>query len=322
MTTREIQRATLERYTLNGFEQIEPMSMLSRAFPTNFTPSGGEEPLADMLTGKLRARNVCTIQPCFRYQDIFHQTSRVHLPYFHMAVTISVDDRTIDDMVKVHLASLEALGFDKRKLRITVFSGGDVLGQQLPLDTVARDAWLGNGIGVEQIEYLNADENFFVSHSEGYAGTKTEIFYPWNGEMVEVAVLIRLTHGLKSRNELGDPFGRSVVCTGLGMERLELLTSSYDSILECVQTLNRRLTIAMSEYRRVSLERGLIALYRDGASIWESNRARRSILRKVMKAYVRYSRTSAQGEGVLPIPLSSYSGRLAEDLHHVSLLTT
>lgn len=319
MTTRELQKTILERLTSHGFEQINPMSMLSRAFPTNFTPSGGEEPLADILSGKLKARNVCTIQPCFRYQDTFRQNSRVHLPYFHMAVTISVDDRTIGDMVRIHLSSLEALGFDKRKLRVTVFDGGDVLGHQLPRDTHARDAWLAHGIAVEQIEYLSAEENFFVSPSEGYAGTKTEIFYPWNGEMVEVAVLIRLTHEMKSRSELGGSFGRSVICTGLGMERLELLTSSYASILECDQVLSRSLSNAMAEYRRVSLERGLIALYRDGASIWESNRARRSILRKVLKAYVRYSRTSTDGNDM---PTGRFCYRLTEDLHHVSQLTT
>lgn len=286
MTTKELQQTFLGKFALDGFERIAPMSMLSRAFPTNFTPSGGEEPLADMLSGTLPHKNVCTIQPCFRYQDIFPQGSRVHLPYFHMAVAISLDDYSVNDMVGQHIAFFEALGLDRSKFRVSIFNGGEQKGAALDHDAVAHSAWLAHGIGESQFTYLGVDENFFLSPMEGYAGTKTEVFYPWNDQWLELSVIVRLTHRLEG-DLLDKPFPRSVVCGGIGVERLVLLLSGYDHIVDCTdQVACVAADIPLDEKECLVLLKALEMLYRDGASLKDTSEARSRTLKRLIKQLI------------------------------------
>ena len=68
---------------------------------------------------------------------------------------------------------VEHLGFDPRKLAVTVFEGNE----DAPRDEFTAQAWRDAGIPEERISFLDADNNWWSPGPVGPCGSDTEIFY-------------------------------------------------------------------------------------------------------------------------------------------------
>lgn len=297
ITIKKFQNLFVSQFTHAGFTQYEPVSLLSKAFPTNFTPSGGEEHLERILVEKNPKESFCTIQPCFRYQDIERISTDIHMPLFEMGVAISVNQFSFEEMVIQFLKLFDLFNLDRKRLVISIFKGEKILDKNLPFDFESLDIWRKHGIKESQFEYLGEEDNYFVLKKQGYAGVKTEVFYNTGSKLIEIGVLIRLTHSVledhKERYYL-DNFDDEVVCMGVGSERWSMIINRVESIADIAE-FSKYLTF-FNELKKsrpndskhnplifIFLLRSLLFLYKDGAMLNKSNRGRSSLLRKTLK---------------------------------------
>jgi alanyl-tRNA synthetase len=289
----DIKQQFISQFTALGFEQKPRVSMLSRAFPTNFTPSGGEEYLDEILAQPDPKGSFCVVQTCFRYQDIDNIKTGFHQPLFEMGVAISVNQFDAECMMASYLSYLETLGIDRRKLTISIFEGGQVLGQPVPRDTLSMELWRKHGIADNQFIFLNAKENFLIRKNEGYAGTKTEVFYRHNGELVEISVLMNVQYQVKKSSDgytIGE-WNNAFTCIGLGFDRVNCIVQKSSSIIDLVEysSLTKLYNeiyqnhISLSKFTFLSyLVRSFMLLINDGAGRFMKGERRRHTYKRLL----------------------------------------
>ncbi len=277
---KEIFNTTFEK---KEFLIFSPVSLLSSAFPTNFTPSGGEEHLNKVLSEKNPKKSFYTIQKCFRYQDVLIKDTKFHLPLFDMGVAISVNEMSINEMVESFMFIFNKLNLDKEKLKISLFKGEYIINTRVPMDLSSQKAWENVGIKKNQFTYLDSTENFFMLKSQGYAGIKTEAFYEYEGKFVEIGIIIQLTHKIKdSASKLYlTPFENRVLCLGLGLERLTAINQKIKDIYELREfEIFKDINI---NSKSVQIIRAIISLYKDGATVYGKSNGRVTIFRRVIR---------------------------------------
>lgn len=270
--------------------------MLSEAFPTNYTPSGGE----DFLTGALFSENnnqesVLLIQPCFRYQDLKQLNTGYHLPFFDMGVALSIDRHTYPFFIKQIFMFFNSLGLNKKKLSVTVFGGEMMQNIFLSKDEEAYKTWVELGIPDDQIKFLGIQDNFFLLKQKGYGGVRTEVFYDYEGKRIEIGTVIKLTVSVNSRKSNDDliisSFNRNVFCLGIGLNRLAMLMeerefiSNFDNSELYEKFTNERggCFNKFDFYSIYSIIKGVVIVIIDGGCVFDNNQSRRKLFRKILR---------------------------------------
>lgn len=291
----KIKNKFIQQFKTKGFTHVPRVSMLSKAFPTNFTPSGGEERLAEILAKENPKESFCVIQPCFRYQDVDNISTDFHAPLFEMGVAISVNELTLKDMIAQFFVLFDAFGLDREKLKISVLDNSRVLNRHIERDEEAIKTWKKFGIKDSQFKYLGLDENFFMLPDQGYAGIKTEAFYNHKGVEMEIAVFIYLSDSVvtKDHEQYLSEFDHDVICFGIGIERWAMILQNKKTLfhleenqplIDLFHQLKQDLDISMDEFKKISfISKGLLFLYGDGAVDDNENRGRTSLLRKILR---------------------------------------
>jgi alanyl-tRNA synthetase len=280
----EIKKEFINHFVNNKFDKFLPVSLLSKAFPSNFTPSGGEEHINDILNSeKHPIKSFCTIQPCFRYQDIDRISTGVHLPSFDMGIAVSINEYSLENMIDHFLLLFDKMKLDRKKLHISVFKGDYVEGIFFEKDKLADDVWRQKNILPQNIKYLDTEENFFLLKKQGYGGFKTEMFYEYNGQLVEIGVIVRIICSIKVLNEKIEfaTFENNVICFGMGIERWVMLVEQKQSVWET--SLFDKVRDTNFTYQDIILCIAMLKLFQQGARLNTRSEGRTRVYRKLCR---------------------------------------
>jgi alanyl-tRNA synthetase len=235
MNADETTRTFLEFFAERGHQVIEGGSLVPPGDgPVLFTTSG-MHPLTPYLDGLShpRGRRLASLQRCLRTTDLDEVGDERHLTVFQMLGSWSLGDYEGPQSLRWGFELItEILGTERGRLHATAF-GGD--GQVGP-DVAAQRTWDELGVPVE----LTTDDNWWSNGPTGPCGPDSELF-AWTGDgppqgrpttderWMELwnHVTMRFRRHEDGRLE---PLPRPNVDTGMGLERLLMITQGVPSV--------------------------------------------------------------------------------------------
>jgi alanyl-tRNA synthetase len=228
----------IEFFTARGHTPIEGSSLVPPAGDTVLYTTAGMQPLTPYLEGAphpLGSRLV-GVQRCMRTTDLDEVGDYSHLTVFQMLGSWSLGDYGGPQSLRWGLELIcDHFGLQPGSLYATVFGGDDEVGP----DTAALDTWRELGLPVE---LLGAEDNWWSNGPTGPCGPDSEIF-GWTGDgppqgspstdprWVEVWNHVTMCY-LRLPDGHLEPLPRPSVDTGMGLERLLMVTQGVPSVFE------------------------------------------------------------------------------------------
>jgi len=333
--------AELRNKFLNFFEkrghQIVPSSSLIPSDPSVLFASAGMQQFIPYLSGQrdvlkdFNSRHLCSVQKCFRTNDIDEVGDDTHHTFFEMLGNWSIgkDPKTgyfKKGAIEYALEFFtEVIGLNKDKFWITVFNGG----KDIPQDKESIKIWEEKGIPKERIVGFGIDDNFWgpVS-STGPCGPCSEIHYD-RGEkygcgekdcgpnckkcrrFVELWNLVFMEY---NKNEDGSytRLPQKNVDTGIGFERLASVLQSKDSayesdlfwpIIQKMEEISGKSYENDKNYFRIIADHIRGSIFLVSAGISPSNIEKGHVLRRILRRVIRYGKLLNLPENFL-IPLA------------------
>lgn len=176
LTSQDIRQKRTEFWTSKQHIHLPEASLIADKESTALFNVAGMQPLIPYLAGKEHplGHRLFNIQKCVRTVDIDEVGDNSHLTFFEMMGNWSLGDYFKQEAIQWSYEFLvEKLGFDSRKLAVTVFEGNS----DAPRDEVAFKAWKQAGLPEERISFMDADNNWRSPGPVGPCGPDTEIFY-------------------------------------------------------------------------------------------------------------------------------------------------
>ena len=187
MNTSEIRQRFVGYYEGMGFHPLPRAPMLHPSIPMSYVMSAG---LVQVETSLARAEQrqgdqFVLVQECFRHFDLDKVgTDGIHLSLFEMpGAFVFGPNGKAATVRRMWTLATSVLGIDKRRVWVSYFKGGKVLGDYLPGDEVTRQAWIDVGVTENRIVGL-VDDNYWVQgggidgmETPRKAGPNTELFY-------------------------------------------------------------------------------------------------------------------------------------------------
>jgi alanyl-tRNA synthetase len=238
MNVAETTRTFLEFFRDRGHQVIQGGSLVPPGGgPVLFTTSG-MHPLTPYLDGLShpRGRRLASLQRCLRTTDLDEVGDERHLTVFQMLGSWSLGDYEGPQSLRWGCELItEVLGVGRNRLHATVF-GGD--GQVSP-DVLAQRTWSELGVPVE----LTTDDNWWSNGPTGPCGPDSELF-AWTGDgppqgspgtderWMELWNHVTMRYRRHADGRL-EPLPRHNVDTGMGLERLLMVTQGVSSVFGC-----------------------------------------------------------------------------------------
>jgi alanyl-tRNA synthetase len=238
MNVTETTRTFLEFFAERGHQVIPGGSLVPPGGgPVLFTTSG-MHPLTPYLDGQPhpQGRRLASLQRCLRTTDLDEVGDERHLTVFQMLGSWSLGDYDGPQSLRWgHELITEVLGVGPDRLHATVF-GGD---GQVGLDLEAQRTWAELGVPVE----LTTDDNWWSNGPTGPCGPDSELFV-WTGDgppqgrpTTDERWMELWNHVTMRFRRQGDgrlePLPRPNVDTGMGLERLLMITQGVPSVFGC-----------------------------------------------------------------------------------------
>ncbi len=225
-------------FTARGHRPIEGSSLVPPAGDSVLYTSAGMQPLAPYLEGAPHplGTRLVGVQRCLRTTDLESVGDSSHLTVFQMLGSWSLGDYPGQQSLEWGLELLcDHFGLDPGMLHATVFAGDGDVGP----DTGALQTWRALGVPVEA---LGAEDNWWSNGPTGPCGPDSEIF-GWTGDGVPEGTpstdprwVEVWNHVTMRYRRLGDgrlePLERPSVDTGMGLERLLMVTQGLGSVYE------------------------------------------------------------------------------------------
>jgi alanyl-tRNA synthetase len=237
MDTSTTIRTFTEFFRDRGHQMIEGSSLVPPdGDPVMFT-TAGMHPLTRYLEGTPHplGRRLAGVQRCLRTTDLDEVGDDSHLTAFQMLGSWSLGDYGGPQSLRWGLELLcDGFGLRRDRLHATVF-GGD--GQVEP-DIEALETWRELGLPVE----LTARDNWWSNGPAGPCGPDSEIF-AWTGDgppsgtpttddrWVELWNHVTMRYRRRPDGRL-EPLSRPSVDTGMGLERLMMVSRGARSVYE------------------------------------------------------------------------------------------
>jgi alanyl-tRNA synthetase len=235
MNAAETVRTFLEFFAERGHRVIQGGSLVpSGGGPVLFTTSG-MHPLTPYLEGQPhpRGRRLAGLQRCLRTTDLEEVGDERHLTMFQMLGSWSLGDYEGPQSLRWGYELItEVLGVGPDRLHATVF-GGD---RQVGHDGLAQRTWDELGVPVE----LTTDDNWWSNGPTGPCGPDSELF-AWTGDgppqgrpttderWTELWNHVTMRFRRQGDGRL-EPLPRPNVDTGMGLERLLMITQDVPSV--------------------------------------------------------------------------------------------
>jgi alanyl-tRNA synthetase len=235
MNVTETTRTFLEFFGDRGHQTVQGSSLVpSDGDPVLFTTSG-MHPLTPYLEGlpHPQGRRLAGLQRCLRTTDLDEVGDNCHLTVFQMLGSWSLGDYEGPQSLRWGFELItEILRTKRGRLHATAF-GGD--GQVGP-DIAAQRTWDELGVPVE----LTTDDNWWSNGPTGPCGPDSELF-AWTGDgppqgrpttderWMELWNHVTMRFRRYSDGRL-EPLPRPNVDTGMGLERLLMITQGVPSV--------------------------------------------------------------------------------------------
>ena len=303
ITSKELRKKWIEFYESKGHKNIGAVSLIGDGTTGVMFNVAGMQPLMPYLLGKPHpeGKRLCNVQGCVRLIDIESVGDASHFTIFEMMGNWSLGDYFKKEKTAWSFEFLtKVLGFDKDKLRVTVFEGNDAA----PRDGETASLLEGLGIAPEHISYLPKEDNWW--ELEGTTGTPcgpdNEWFYPLGDDYVEIGNDVYMQY--KKTATGYEPLENKNVDTGFGFDRMLLFlnglsdgyeTDLFASAIHKLEELSGRRYGADAEDTRAMRivadhTRTSVMLMGDANGILPSNVGAGYILRRLIRRAVRYCR--------------------------------
>ena len=312
ITSKELRRKWIEFYESKGHTNIGAVSLIGDGTTGVMFNVAGMQPLMPYLLGKAhpKGKRLCNVQGCVRLIDIESVGDASHLTFFEMMGNWSLGDYFKKEKTAWSFEFLtEVLGFDRDKLRVTVFEGNGAAPRDEETAALLKDL----GIAPEHISYLPKEDNWW--ELEGTVGTPcgpdNEWFYPLGDDYVEIGNDVYMQY--KKTATGYEPLDNKNVDTGFGFDRMLLFlnglsdgyeTDLFSSAIRKIEDLSAKRYGADKEDTRAMRivadhTRTSVMLIGDANGIIPSNVGAGYILRRLIRRAVRYCRKLGVDSGAL-----------------------
>jgi len=205
--------------------------------PVLFT-TAGMHPLTNYLEGRPhpKGRRLTGVQRCLRTTDLDEVGDERHLTVFQMLGSWSLGDYDGPQSLRWGCQLLvDGLGIRRERLHATVFGGDGQVGPDLP----SLRTWAELGVPVE----LTTNDNWWSNGPTGPCGPDSEMFV-WTGDgppqgtpgtderWMELWNHVSMCYRRHTDGSL-EPLPRRNVDTGMGLERLLMVTQGKPSVFDC-----------------------------------------------------------------------------------------
>jgi len=312
ITSKELRRKWIEFYESKGHTNIGAVSLIGDGTTGVMFNVAGMQPLMPYLLGKAhpKGKRLCNVQGCVRLIDIESVGDASHFTFFEMMGNWSLGDYFKKEKTAWSFEFLtEVLGFDRDKLRVTVFEGNGAAPRDEETAALLKDL----GIAPEHISYLPKEDNWW--ELEGTVGTPcgpdNEWFYPLGDDYVEIGNDVYMQY--KKTATGYEPLDNKNVDTGFGFDRMLLFlnglsdgyeTDLFSSAIRKLEELSAKRYGADKEDTRAMRivadhTRTSVMLIGDANGIIPSNVGAGYILRRLIRRAVRYCRKLGVDSGAL-----------------------
>ena len=312
ITSKELRKKWIEFYESKGHTNIGAVSLIGDGTTGVMFNVAGMQPLMPYLLGKAhpKGKRLCNVQGCVRLIDIESVGDASHFTFFEMMGNWSLGDYFKKEKTAWSFEFLtEVLGFDRDKLRVTVFEGNGAAPRDEETAALLKDL----GIAPEHISYLPKEDNWW--ELEGTVGTPcgpdNEWFYPLGDDYVEIGNDVYMQY--KKTATGYEPLDNKNVDTGFGFDRMLLFlnglsdgyeTDLFASAIRKSEDLSAKRYGADKEDTRdmrivADHTRTSVMLIGDANGILPSNVGAGYILRRLIRRAVRYCRKLGVDSGVL-----------------------
>jgi alanyl-tRNA synthetase len=237
MDTNTTIRTFTEFFRERGHQPIEGSTLVPPdGDPVMFT-TAGMHPLTRYLEGEPHplGRKLVGLQRCLRTTDLDEIGDNTHLTVFQMLGSWSLGQYNGPQSLRWGLELLcDGFGLRRDRLHATVFGGDEQVGP----DTSSLETWGELGLPVE----LTVEDNWWSNGPTGPCGPDSEIFV-WTGDgrpagtpTTDDRWMELWNHVTMRYRRLDDgslePLRQSSVDTGMGLERLMMVTHGVRSVYE------------------------------------------------------------------------------------------
>jgi alanyl-tRNA synthetase len=239
MNVTETTRVFFEFFGDRGHQILQASSLVPPGDgPVLFTTSG-MHPLTPYLEGLLphpQGRRLAGLQRCLRTTDLDEVGDDRHLTVFQMLGSWSLGDYDGPQSLRwgCQLA-VDGLGIGRDRLHATAFGGDEQVGPDLE----SMRTWAELGVPVE----LTTDDNWWSNGPTGPCGPDSEMFV-WTGDgppqgspgtderWMELWNHVTMCYRRHADGSL-EPLPQCSVDTGMGLERLLMVTQGMPSVFDC-----------------------------------------------------------------------------------------
>ena len=255
MSSKQIRRKFLNFFRKRGHKVVPSSSLLPDDPSVLFTTAGMQQ-FVPYLKGEVTPpyRKACSVQKCFRTDDIEEVGDNFHHTFFEMLGNWSFGDPKAKDgigntyfkegAIKLALEFLlDEMKLDKERLYITIFKGD----KEIPKDIEAKKLWIKYGIPEDRIFEFGRKENFWGPAGEtGPCGPCSEIHYDLTkkpckrgnkcipncpcGRFIEIWNLVFMEYDKQNKSYRLLP--QKNIDTGIGLERLVAVVQNKPSSYE------------------------------------------------------------------------------------------
>ncbi|HPI66699.1 MAG TPA: alanine--tRNA ligase [Candidatus Paceibacterota bacterium] len=313
MNSSELRKKYLTFFEKREHKIIPSASLVPENDPSVLFNTAGMQPLVPYLLGQKHpmGRRLVNAQKCLRTGDIREVGDNRHLTFFEMLGNWSLGDYFKEESIKLSYLFLtdkeEGLGLDKERIYVTVFEGDS----NAPVDQKAFDIW-SSYIDKNRIYFLPARNNWWSAGDNGPCGPDTEIFYDLteaglgdldkdkfleadaSGQVVEIWNNVFMEYEKKDGVVVGQLENRSVD-TGMGLERIVMVTEKVDNVFETdvLKSIINKIK-DNSKKEDIKIERIIadhlrasVFIIADG--VLPSNTGRGYVLRRLLRRIIRLS---------------------------------
>jgi len=337
MTSKELREKFLKFFEKRG-HKIAPSSSLIPTDPSVlFTTAGMQQFKPYYLSEKSPyGKNVCSCQKCLRTSDIDSVGDEKHLTFFEMLGNFSFGGYFKKEAINF------AIDFLFKELKIpfkdAIFSifGGN---KKIPFDQESFEILKSYKIPKEKIKFGKREDNFWgPTGREGPCGPTVEIHI--NG--IEIWNLV-FNEYYQGENGKLTPLKQKGVDTGMGLERLTMITDNKNTIFETdlffpiileikrltgekeISTFEKLFTPQMAvektledlksqRYFRIIVDHTKAAVFLISEGILPSNVERGYILRRILRRIIRYGKLLNLPKNFL-IPISQRIIEIYKDIY-------
>ncbi|MBL7100858.1 MAG: alanine--tRNA ligase [Nanoarchaeota archaeon] len=246
MKAKDLKKKYLDFFKEKKHAIISSASLIPENDPTVLFTTAGMHPLVPFLMGEKHplGKRLANCQMCIRTGDIDEIGDASHLTFFEMLGNWSLGDYFKDDAIRwsyEFLTSKKWLGFDSKKLYITLFKGD----KDAPKDTESEKIWLSLGIPKDRIYFLPKADNWWGPAGEiGPCGPDTEMFIDTGkkkcgknckpgcncGKYFEIWNDVFMQYNKTKKGY--EPLKQKNVDTGMGVERTAAMMQGKSNVYE------------------------------------------------------------------------------------------